>query len=76
MKKGFDLHKHVVMLAVLVFPELALPCLDGHILQKVCISFCLRALEAQLAEEGHHLHTWTRFLLLQYKNHHVTRHSF
>ena len=51
-----NLHRHVVVLAALVLPELLLPLLDGHVLQEVCIPLSLRALEAQLAEEGHHLH--------------------
>ena len=55
------------MLAALVLPEPALPCLDGHILQKVCISLCLRAPKAQLVKEGHHLHTQVLFLMLQDK---------
>lgn len=54
---GGNLHRHVVILAALVLPELLLPLLDGHVLQKVCIALGLRTLEAQLAEEGHHLHT-------------------
>lgn len=46
---------HVLMLAALILTELLLAFLDGHILEEVCIIFALRALEAQLAEKGHHL---------------------
>ena len=46
---------HELMLAFLVLTELLLTFLDSHILQEVCIVFALRAVKAQLTEEGHHL---------------------
>ena len=46
---------HVFMLAALVVTKLLLTFLNSHILQEVCVIFALRALKAQLIEEGHHL---------------------
>ena len=49
------LDSHVVMFTALVFAELRLSFLDGHVLQEVSIALCLRTCKPKPIEERHHL---------------------